>query len=65
MTQDELEHFLSDYRHAVDTGVDETPEWGVLVTVTMEHCETPDRHEALIRGINEILLAHFEILERY
>jgi hypothetical protein len=59
MTQDDLEQFLDDYRHAVRSGVDETPEWGVLITVTMEQCETPEQHDALIRGLDAIILAHF------
>jgi hypothetical protein len=62
MTGPELAHFLDDYRRAVESGSDETPEWGVLITVMMEHCETSEQHDALIAGIDKILLSHFRIL---
>jgi hypothetical protein len=62
MTDDELHQFLEDYRQAVAAGIDETPEWGVLVTVTMETCITPEQHDALIRGLDAIILAHFRNL---
>jgi hypothetical protein len=64
MAEPDVMHFLEDYRHAVEAGVDETPEWGVLITMMMEHCETSEQHDALIKGIDEILLAHFKILPK-
>jgi hypothetical protein len=38
MTEHELAQFLEQSRQAMEVGIDETPEWRVLVTVTMEDC---------------------------
>jgi len=62
MTEHELAQFLEEYRQAMEAGIDETPEWRVLVTVTMEDCATPEEHDALIKGIDVVILTYFSKL---